>query len=58
MMPYPPREIIPPLGPNGMIMHQRPMSLDPQMMHYPAGVRETGSSEGGESLLPFHHPAV
>ncbi|KAG0196421.1 hypothetical protein BGX28_010177 [Mortierella sp. GBA30] len=45
MMRYPPPEMMPPMGPNGMLMHQRPLSLDPQMMHYPAGSREAGPSE-------------
>lgn len=43
--PPPPPDMMPPMGPNGMMMHQRPMGMDP-MMHYPTGSRESGPSEG------------
>ncbi|KAF9396256.1 hypothetical protein CPC16_003601 [Podila verticillata] len=42
--PPPPPDMMPPMGPNGMMMHQRPMGMDP-MMHYPTGGRESGPSE-------------
>ncbi|KAI8348330.1 hypothetical protein B0O80DRAFT_182231 [Mortierella sp. GBAus27b] len=48
MMPYP-RDIMPPLGPNGMIMHQRPMGMDPQMMHYPTSIREGSEGDNASS---------
>ncbi|KAI1300704.1 hypothetical protein EDD11_006036 [Mortierella claussenii] len=43
MMRYPP-EMMPPMGPNGMMMHQQPMGMDPQIMHYRGG-REAGGTE-------------
>ncbi|KAF9084487.1 hypothetical protein BGX23_010486 [Mortierella sp. AD031] len=45
MMRYPPPEMMASMGPNGMMMHQRPMGMDPQMMHYPAAGREAGLNE-------------
>jgi len=53
MMRYPPPEMMASMGPNGMMMHQRPMGMDPQMMHYPAVGRESGMSEG-EHCSTFH----
>jgi hypothetical protein len=46
MMRYPPPEMMASMGQNGMIMHQRPMAMDPQLMHYPAVGREAGLNEG------------
>ncbi|KAF9127095.1 hypothetical protein BGW39_006103 [Mortierella sp. 14UC] len=46
MMRYPPPEMMASMGQNGMIMHQRPMAMDPQLMHYPAIGREPGLNEG------------
>ncbi|KAG0281285.1 hypothetical protein BGZ96_001188 [Linnemannia gamsii] len=45
MMRYPPPEMMATMGPNGMMMHQRPMGMDPQMMHYAAVGREAGLNE-------------
>ncbi|KAF9899784.1 hypothetical protein EC991_008326 [Linnemannia zychae] len=45
MMRYPPPEMMASMGQNGMIMHQRPMAMDPQLMHYPAVGREAGLNE-------------
>ncbi|KAF9924504.1 hypothetical protein BGZ67_009219 [Mortierella alpina] len=45
MMRYPPPDLMPPLGPNGMVVHQRPLGIEPQMMHYPAATREHGPTE-------------
>ncbi|KAF9273318.1 hypothetical protein BGZ68_001623, partial [Mortierella alpina] len=45
MMRYPPPDMMPPLGPNGMMVHQRPLGIEPQMMHYPTATREQGPTE-------------
>ncbi|KAH7056063.1 hypothetical protein BKA57DRAFT_449665 [Linnemannia elongata] len=45
MMRYPPPEMMATMGPNGMMMHQRPMGMDPQMIHYPAVGRDAGLNE-------------
>ncbi|CAO3563766.1 unnamed protein product [Mortierella alpina] len=45
MMRYPPPDMMSPLGPNGMIVHQRPLGIEPHMMHYPATTREQVSTE-------------
>ncbi|KAG0024632.1 hypothetical protein BGZ82_010383 [Podila clonocystis] len=47
--PPPPPDMMPPMGPNGMMMHQRPMGMDP-MMHYPPGGRESGPGEGSPEV--------
>ncbi|KAF9921805.1 hypothetical protein FBU30_008129 [Linnemannia zychae] len=53
MMRYPPPEMMASMGPNGMIMHQRPMGMEPQMMHYPAVGRETVlNEEAGPESTP------
>ncbi|KAF9198493.1 hypothetical protein BGZ49_000672, partial [Haplosporangium sp. Z 27] len=55
MYPYPPAahgpqvimrypEMIPPMAPNGMMMHQRPMGVE-QQMHYPPAGRKSGANE-------------
>lgn len=51
MMRYPPPEMMATMGPNGMMMHQRPMGMDPQMMHYSAVGREAGLNEGTPLIL-------
>ncbi|KAG0262286.1 hypothetical protein BGZ95_004053 [Linnemannia exigua] len=45
MMRYPPPEMMASMGQNGMMMHQRPMAMDPQLMHYPGVGREAGLNE-------------
>ncbi|KAF8927412.1 hypothetical protein BGZ58_010410 [Dissophora ornata] len=45
MMRYPPPDMMPPMGPNSMMMHHRPIGVDPQIMHYPPGAREAGTDE-------------
>ncbi|KAF9949182.1 hypothetical protein BGZ70_001897 [Mortierella alpina] len=52
MMRYPPPDMMPPLGPNGMIVHQRPLGIEPQMMHYPASTREQASTEDAATDSP------
>jgi len=49
MMRYPP-EMMPPMGPSGMMMQQRPVNMDPQMMPYPPSGRE--STNEGDSTSP------
>ncbi|KAG0353670.1 hypothetical protein BGZ54_002098 [Gamsiella multidivaricata] len=45
MMRYPPPEMMSPMGPNGMMMHPRPLGMEPQMMHYPPSGREQAVNE-------------
>ncbi|KAF9343700.1 hypothetical protein BGX26_005331 [Mortierella sp. AD094] len=45
IMRYPHPDMMPPMGPNGMMMHQRPMGVDQQMMHYPPVGRKSGAGE-------------
>ncbi|KAG0251148.1 hypothetical protein BG011_007810 [Mortierella polycephala] len=52
MMRYTPPEMMPPMGPNGMMMHQRPMGMDPQMMHYPAAGTPGRDNAPNEEAAP------
>ncbi|KAG0055361.1 hypothetical protein BGZ83_008881 [Gryganskiella cystojenkinii] len=53
MMRYPPPDMMPPMAPNGMMMHQRPLGMEPQMANYPLTGREPGSvHESVDSASP------
>jgi hypothetical protein len=52
MMRYPPPDMMPPIGPSGMMMHQRPLGMDPQMMHYSSSSQEPAAANEGDVASP------